>query len=365
MRVVFSNYDDRRNPYYGGGGARAIHEVARRLASRHAVTVVTGNYPGAADEWQEGVCYGGGVGGGGGPRAGQLAFQFRLPLEVRRRAFDVWIESLTPPFSTACLPWFTRRPVVALTQVLAGRGMAAKYGLPFAAVERLGLRSYRHAIALSRSIERQLRAANPRLETVVIPNGVTPEAIAAAVEREERHCLFLGRIDREQKGLDLLFEAWAARPAAAGRLLVLAGSGPPGEEAWLRARLTRAHGVQWVGRVEGPAKQALWRGASVLAMPSRFEASPLVLLEAFCAGVPAVLFDLPEFEEMPATCCVKVPCFDAAALGVALDGLLADGDRRREMGRAAKAFVGRFDWDLLALQYERFIQVLPAAGRPG
>lgn len=366
MRLVFSNYDDRCNPYYGGGGARAIHEVARRLALRHEVTVVTGNYPGATDAVVDGVRYARLGRAGWGPRLGQLAFQFRLPLEVRRRDFDVWVESLTPPFSTAALPWFTGRPVVALTQVLAGRGMTAKYKLPFATVERMGLRTYRHAIALSRSIERELRRANPRLRIAVIPNGAPRELIEMPVRHEDCHCLFLGRIDIEQKGLDLLLAAWEESAGMGGVPLVLAGSGSASEEAWLRRRLAalgRAGGVRWAGRVEGDAKRALWQGASVLAMPSRFEASPLVLVEAFCHGVPAVVFDLPEFEEIPETCCVKVPRFDVRALGMALEGLLADRERRRVLGAAAKRLAGRYDWDRLAMDYERFLD--EARGRGG
>ena len=40
-RIIFSNYDDPKNPFYGGGGARAIHEVAKRLAVRHDVKIIT------------------------------------------------------------------------------------------------------------------------------------------------------------------------------------------------------------------------------------------------------------------------------------------------------------------------------------
>jgi len=56
-RIIFSNYDDPKNPFYGGGGARAIHEVARRLAVRHDVKIITGSYPGSRDEMVDGVSY--------------------------------------------------------------------------------------------------------------------------------------------------------------------------------------------------------------------------------------------------------------------------------------------------------------------
>jgi len=172
-KLVFSNYDSPPNPYYGGGGAQAIHQIARRLAERHDVRIVTGAFPGCRDKVVDGVAYehlGWSTAGG---KTGQLGFQFRLPGRVRRGDFDLWVESLTPPFSTIGLPRFSPRPVVALTQVLAGQGMTRKYRLPFATIERFGLRTYRHAIALSEHLRMQLLNANPGARVVVIPNGVS------------------------------------------------------------------------------------------------------------------------------------------------------------------------------------------------
>jgi len=43
MKIIISNYDSVKNPYYGGGGATAIHEIASRLTKKFEVTVLTGN----------------------------------------------------------------------------------------------------------------------------------------------------------------------------------------------------------------------------------------------------------------------------------------------------------------------------------
>lgn len=366
MRLVFSNYDSPGNPYYGGGGAAAIHEVARRLAAHHRVEVVVGRYAADQPTARDGVTYTP-IGPVAGPKLGQLFFHLSLPLRVRRGGFDLWCESLTPPLSTLGLPRFTARPVVALTQILSGVAMRRKYGLPFDRVERRGLRAYRHAIATSEYLRGRLLAVNPDLNVTVIPNGVPGELIRLEPARAQRHVLYLGRLDVEQKGLDLL--AVALEPVAAQLPwpVVVAGAGTPRDEARLR-HLLAAHGlsqrIRLAGRVSGERRHQLLSEAALLVLPSRFEASPLVLLEAFCYRLPVVLFAIPELAEVPEDCAVKVPPFDTRAFGAALRALASDPARREALGRAGKAYAAAFDWDVLASRYADFFDSVTRHG-PG
>ena len=358
LRIVFSNYDSPPNPYYGGGGAMAIHEVTKRLAARHEVKVVTGRFPGAENALREGVTYEHLGLARAGPKLGQLIYQFLLPWRLRREHFDVWVESLTPPFSTACLPLFTRRPVVALTQVMAGKAMTRKYKLPFAVVERHGLRCYRYGIALSEYLKGELLGANPSMQVTVIPNGIAHEQIVKQINKEETQILFLGRIDREQKGLDLLLDALGTLGDRLAVPVVIAGSGASEEESFVADRIRElglSARVKAVGRVAGAQKEELLSNALFLVMPSRFEASPLVLAEAFCYELPVVLFGIPELLELPDDCCVKVPPFNCQALGSAITALTEDSPRRHAMGLAAKQFARGFDWDDLSSRYEKFL----------
>lgn len=364
MRLVFSNYDSPSNPYYGGGGAAAIHEVARRLAGRHTVEVVVGRYAADQPTVRDGVTYTP-IGPVAGPKLGQVFFHLALPLRVRRGGFELWCESLTPPFSTVGLPRFTPRPVVALTQILSGTAMRRKYGLPFDRIERRGLRAYRHAIATSEFLRGRLREANPQLNVTVIPNGVPGELIRLEPARAERHILFLGRLDVEQKGLDLLTAALEPIAAHLPWPVVVAGAGTPSDEARLRQLLAAcglADQVRLAGRVSGATRHQLLSEAALLALPSRFEASPLVLLEAFCYRLPVVLFAIPELAEVPETCCVKVPPLDPQAFGAALLALAADPARRAALGQAAKSYARGFDWDDLAPRYADFFESVAATG---
>ena len=367
MNLVFSSYDSPANSFYGGGGAAAVHEVARRLARAHTVRVITGASPGVQPGQVDGVTYRPIGWAAAGPKLGQLLFHGLLPWQLSRHPSDLWYKSLTPPFSTSCLPVFTRRPVVALTQVLAGEAMRRKYHLPFDRLERAGLTRYQWAIATSEYLRSKLLSANPHLTLAVIPNGVPGEWLQLDPGRAQRHILFLGRLDVEQKGLDLLLDAIATVRTRLPLPVVVAGTGPPAEEAFVRRRIASlgldAH-VRLLGKVVGEAKQAVLRDAAFLVMPSRFEASPLVLREAACFRLPTICFDIPELSDVPESVVIKVPAFEVDALGSAIVALAGDAERRRTFGQAAHAYAREFDWDRIAERYEDFFRQV-ARNHPG
>src|SRR4051812_43402090 len=96
-KVIISSYDDLKNPYYAGGGAYAVHEVAKRLAQKYHVEVLTSSYPQAKDEKVNDVSYKRIGVPRFGPYLGQLIFQARLPFYARTLDYDLWIENFTPP----------------------------------------------------------------------------------------------------------------------------------------------------------------------------------------------------------------------------------------------------------------------------
>ena len=364
MRVVFSNYDAPDNPYYAGGGAQAIHEVGQRLAQRHEVTVVCGAFPGAKDRKVDQVQYLYVGTRRPWPRFGQIVFWAHLPRLVRTMAYDVWVESLTPPFSSAWLPLFTRRPVVFLTQVLAGEGMWRKYRMPVHLLERVALRTYRYGIATSRYLAERIRRWNPRCKIVVIPNGISPRWLERAERLEQmgpgrpEALIYVGRIDVGQKGLDILLDAFGKLRGQFEVPLWIAGSGTAKEEAWLRRRLEEPDvrgRVQWLGRIDEEQRAELFRRGIALLLPSRFEASPLIIPEAFAFGLPVVLSRIPELMEYPDDACLKVEPESASALAEAMIRLIQNPAYREQLARHAKAHAPVYSWDRLARQYEEFL----------
>jgi glycosyltransferase involved in cell wall biosynthesis len=179
---------------------------------------------------------------------------------------------------------------------------------------------------------------NPRVS--VLPNMVDMRAFRATPHQGEgAELLFLGRLD-PTKGVDELLQAGAKLRARFPRLrLVIAGAGDVRAVEARATVLGIADAVELPGWVVGERKQALLERASVFVLPSHVENMPVSVLEAMAAGVPVVatrVGAIPEVVEHGVTG-LLVPPRDAAALALALETMLADPQRCRRMGAAARA----------------------------
>lgn len=363
-RIIFSNYDDMKNPYYGGGGAIAIHEVASRLSHRYDVTVFTGSYPDAKKEVIDHVQY---------IRLGlpwlpakmsQLLYIFLLPFQVLTQHFDIWFESFTPPFSTGFLPLFTRKPVVGVCHFLLAKEKTQQYKLPFDTVEQFGLRFYQHIIALTEQTKNYILQHNAHAQIHIISNGMTVHHCPPTNARVPKHLLFIGRLEMSQKGLDLLLKAYAQVQTKIGVPLYIAGSGLPTDEAQLKNLITElrleSH-VQLVGRVDGQKKQDMFCQAVALALPSRYETLSITALEALSYHLPIVCFDIPGLEWLHQKSALKVPGFSIEKYGQALLDIVKNKTLRQKTIANSLKFNKVESWETITQEYNSMIQKLTRA----
>jgi phosphatidylinositol alpha-mannosyltransferase len=352
-RVVISSYDDIKNPYYAGGGARSIAEVANRLSHALNITVLTGNYPGAKDTMLNGVRYKRIGPSFIGPKTSQLLFHFLLPFYLRKTPFDLWIESLTPPFSTSCLQLFTKKPVIGLVHMLSAEEMQRKYFLPFRIVENLGLKTYRNFITPTESTASRLAVLRLSSEIRTIPNGITPPK-AAATPAATRYILYIGRIEVVQKGLDLLVAAFNSTEVPKDAKLVIIGSGVAREESKLRKLVQKSEArdrIELLGHVEGARKWRMLQQASAMVVPSREETFGITALEAMACGTPLVTFDIPGLEWIPNNCAVKVETFDSRALSDGIAQVLSNKSFAARISASARRESTHYSWNEIAGQY--------------
>jgi GalNAc-alpha-(1->4)-GalNAc-alpha-(1->3)-diNAcBac-PP-undecaprenol alpha-1,4-N-acetyl-D-galactosaminyltransferase len=159
------------------------------------------------------------------------------------------------------------------------------------------------------------------------------------------------------KGFDVLLEAFAALPDEMSHWkLVILGEGP--ERARL-ADLANKRGI--AGRVSLPGWVAepgeVWAGASVFALPSRYEGFPNALIEAMACGLAVV-----------ATACtgpaaivshevdgLLVPIDSPAELAAALLRLMKDETLRSRLGRNAAAVSIRYKLDSIVEHWDRLL----------
>lgn len=355
VAVTVSSYDDLGNPHYAGGGALAIHETARRLSAWYDVTVITGVYPGASrNEMRDGVRYRRIGVRFGGPLVGQAVFWCLLPFVAFRHRSDVWIDSFTPPFGVSLLPLILSRPVIGLIHMLPGADMWRKYRIPFFLVQNFGLRWYRHFIVLTgQSREAVRRYARKGAVIDVIPNGVD---IPDQVSEEKRHLLFLGRIEMDQKGIDLLLEAFSRVSGDIRYPLVIAGSGSSREVKKLGLAIESLPSevrkdVRYVGRLSGKRKTEALLSAVAVVIPSRFETFSITALEAFAHGAPVVSFDISGFGAFPDECVYRACSFDTEDLSCKI----LEAVRSRCPDTFYRSVASGYSWDSVAARFRSAI----------
>ena len=363
IAVLHLAFEDHRRPGSGGGAYRT-HEVARRMAERHDMTVVTTTWRGARDRVEDGVRYVH-VGLPGGYLVEVVSYFLCLPFVLRRLEADVVVEDFAAPMSSALVPLYERRrPVVALVQWLNAEEKSAQYHLPLHLVQRWGVRLHTRFIAVSEDIATRLRRGNPTAEVSVVPNGV--DRVAFDIDEPKgADVVFLGRLEVAQKGIDLLVQAVdRVRDRLPGRVLLL-GDGP--DRAEVEAMIARAglgDVMVLLGRKSGVDRLRLLSAARLTVMPSRFETFGIVAVESHAVGTPVLAFDIDCLRAVvPDGTGRLVPAFDVAALAEALAEMAGDPAGAGEAGQRGRDFARRFDWDLVAAQQEALL-VAAVEGRP-
>jgi glycosyltransferase involved in cell wall biosynthesis len=199
----------------------------------------------------------------------------------------------------------------------------------------------------------------PNLTIPVIPNGVDgtffrPSANPLVPPGPENpvRLLFVGRLVH-QKGLDLLFKALARLRVPF--YLQLVGDGD--QRAALEkeaAAFSEPSRVEFLGWQDRATIAELYRNAHLFVFPSRDEGMPNVVLEAMASGLPVLATAIPGSRDL-----VRdgvngriVPADNAAALGEALEDLLASPEHLVTMGAASRSVVEReYTWGRVAAGY--------------
>jgi len=187
----------------------------------------------------------------------------------------------------------------------------------------------------------------------VIPNGVLipPQADPAA---RDHAVVFVGRHD-PRKGLPTLLRAWPRIHRETGARLRIIGTDPL-QYRLLHARLRFDEaGIDVLGIVTNEVRTHELLRAKVSVTPALGgESFGLVLAEAFACATPAVASDIPGYAAVATPQAARlVPPNEPDALADAVIDVLADEDRRVEMGRAAREHaVANYAWDDIARRLE-------------
>ncbi len=197
----------------------------------------------------------------------------------------------------------------------------------------------------------------------VIPNART-FTFPAPAPLSSRKIVALGRYSR-QKGLDMLLEAWNMVCLKVGRdalgwQLHLVGDGEMRPSLEMQVE---EYGIGSTVFLDGwtPDVKALYMDTSIIALPSRYEGLPMVLLESQSAGVPSVCFECkcgPRDVIEDGVNGLLVPEGDVPRFAESLLRLMEDPDLLREMGLRAYRMSGRWSEEAVMEKWKELFESL-------
>ncbi len=204
-----------------------------------------------------------------------------------------------------------------------------------------------------------------RGEIMVVPNGVEIPAGTHWDGGSGGYVLWLGRVDPEHKGLDLLVQAMASLPASQRYPLRLCGPQWRNGKQRMIAMVRQLGVNRWITigePVHGPAKWELLSRAVGFVYPSRWECFGNAVAEAAGVGLPCLVTPYPTGEFLASRGAAIMSQSTASGLAQGLLALVGP-DAANIGNRARKVVKESFNWDDMGrLFLEQSQRILDARG---
>ncbi len=188
------------------------------------------------------------------------------------------------------------------------------------------------------------------LDTIYIPNGITPlaEPIPGYLEAlgvvPDRYLLYAGRLD-PVKRLDVLLEAHRQLPESSRPPLIVAGGKCKSAEYQSKLEKLASKEVRFLGHVGQRELSTLMAHCSLFVLPSVLEGMSNSLLTAMGAGRCVLCADVPENADVVAgDPRVLFEADNVTALREQLAAHLEQAQRRHEVAETIKTLSNNYSW---------------------
>lgn len=361
----------------GGGAEKYVEDAARSLAERHEVTVFTGSsgQPAGLDLVRlPGLPY---HDAGSGSALGRIVWHARDQWRPAvHRSLKRELARVDP-----ALVW-THEPQglsAAVFTAIAARGLphvhtAHDLNLLCARTSMTRNGSFCGGQCLECRVQRQIRgrAASRRLDRFIgVSNYITDRHLSAGIVDSDRAVTirvgaepgparvrtgsdtptigFIGML-AAHKGVPTLLRAASVAPAK-WRVLV-AGAGPLADD--VASAAAAGARIDFLGRVEGDAKEAFFDRIDVLVVPSEWEEpGPFVVMEAAVRGIPCVVSDRGGLPETP-----EARTFTAGDADALIACVASFVERPQELAGASSRLVERRDEFTWSRHLQRIEEIL-------
>lgn len=184
----------------------------------------------------------------------------------------------------------------------------------------------------------------PEERVVNVGNGVDPIFCpdGRSFSTGYPYVLYVGN-HRSHKNLNRLFDAFRRVDPPELRLVL---TGRPSDEMSLRvARAGLSSRIEFLGTLSDATLAAVYRGASLLVLPSLSEGFGLPALEAMACGVPVVASSTPALVEIMGGAGLLVDPHLSCSIRNGIEAVLGDAVLRASMRQAGLRRAKCFSWD--------------------
>ncbi|MCA1668799.1 MAG: glycosyltransferase family 4 protein [Thermomicrobia bacterium] len=292
-------------------------------------------------------------------RPERLAYEYGvLPVRARRQHVDVLF---SPGFTAPA-----RRGYASVVNILdmqpedMPENFTPFYHFVHTRLMRRAARAAAHILTLSEHAKRRIVAVygipperitvSPLAAAPIYFTPVAPEAIVRVRQTYGIHAPYILSVAtlHPHKNLDALIDAFVALRQATDATMQLVLVGLRGNAAaTLQAKIERAgiaDTVVMTGWAPDADLPALYQGATVYVLPSRYEGFGIPVLEAMASGTPVITTTAASLPEVAGDAALLVDPDDQAALAQALRRVLDDSSLRADLVGRGKEHAPRFTW---------------------
>lgn len=362
MKILILNWRDITHPQ-SGGAENFVHELGKRLAASHEVTLFCARYPHALkEEVIDGIHI---------QRMGnRFSVYLRAALAFRKNYYDLVIDDITGvPFFSSLYADAKVIPVIhhLLEKEVFQHELSSVLGQIGYTLQALIPRTYRQQqfIVVSESTQRDVadKFKIPLSRLKVVHCGVSIDKAALQLKSKTPLISYVGRI-KSYKRIDDILRAFALilkqQPAVR---LIIAGRGDVRSLRQLAEELSISAYVDFRGEVSEQEKAQILSSSWLSMMTSIKEGWGIGPMEANACGTPVVGYDVPGIRDSMQHGHTAIMVTDGCVeeLAEAALYLLQHEDERQRMSQEASAWAARFTWDDTA---QDFLAVISAAA-PG
>ena len=351
MKILYLQYGNLWNPFCHGGLSRANHQILKRFAKSHDVTVYTGLIKGPQKSIKlDNVLY--------------IQKSILSNRWVNRLSFSIFSFFVNlGKFDIVILIWDRYAPVIIrssryptvleIHSDFLNTPSKLKFIEPLAKfLFKCSVKSSKYAIVLTQYLSESIKIINNQMRDIlVVPNGIDEEMpeYAKAHAPQNNYFLYIGRLDLPVKGVDVLLRAY--KDSGVDLPLKIAGDGPDNKRIRDSIReLGLEKKVDLLGWVEGSQKYKWLNDCLALCLPSRAEGLPLAAIEALAFGKPVIGTTIPGLASVIQHDYngLLFDTDDAETMAKHLKTIACDPSLRNRLSLNAKQSSKSYDWDTAA-----------------